>query len=104
MNAGRSNTHPEQLDSYYNVFSSQFMTRCLLKFLIFAALGLALGFGSECYPKTDFYVGFGVGTGSCFLYVVLFIFESKLIKVNRQVTEICIHIFLLLSMMHCRYV
>jgi len=48
----------------------------LLKFLIFADLGLALGFGKQCNPKTDFHVGFGVGTGDLgvyFLWSLLFL-------------------------------
>lgn len=71
MTPGRSHIHPEQLDSYYNVSSAQFKIRHLLKFLIFADLGLALAFGRVCNPDTDFYVGFGVGTGD--LGVVFFL-------------------------------
>lgn len=106
MTPGRSNIHPEQLDSYYNVSSAQFKMRHLLKFLIFADLGLALAFGRECNPETDFYEGFRRNrrSGSCFLFAVLVMFESVLIKVNRQLTEICIHNILLLIMISNRYI
>lgn len=79
MTPGRSNIHPQQLNSCYNVSTAQFKFRHLLKFLIFADLGLALGFGREYNPETEFYVCFGVGTGN--LGVVFFL--SSLLFLNQ---------------------
>lgn len=72
--SGRSNIHPEHLDSYYNVSSTKSIIRHLLKFLFFADLGLALGLGRKCNTETDFYVGFGIGIGN--QGVVFFLLSS----------------------------